>query len=358
MIFVLGGTLLVLLVVSLLPYSYSQHYLVRSCDFVRLQVVYLASTCLIATGYLISISASMIYVACALASIVVLLLQVGWIYPYTWLAKKEVAPSKADKDHSIRIMSANVLMSNTEYQKLIELVTGYQPDLLITLESDETWQQQLSCLEKDYPYRVYCPKDNRYGMHLYSKFKIKRYEVCELIETDIPSIHILFEDADGIEVQGHFIHPAPPSPTEEDSSRPRDTELIILAKALQDRKRPCIVAGDLNDVAWSRSTRLFMSISGLLDPRKGRGFFNTFHASYFFMRWPLDHLFHSEEFTVKRIERLAKYGSDHFALLTELVYNPAAVNQKQNEKIDKDKAINKLKMPTSSKQQVPMFEQA
>ena len=64
-------------------------------------------------------------------------------------------------------------------------------------------------------------------MHLYSKFKIKQQQVCELIESDIPSIHILFEDADGVEVQGHFIHPAPPSPTEEDSSRPRDTELII-----------------------------------------------------------------------------------------------------------------------------------
>jgi len=94
-------------------------------------------------------------------------------------------------------------------------------------------------------------------------------------------------------MQGHFIHPAPPSPTEKDSSRPRDSELIMVAKVLKNPSRPTIVAGDLNDVAWSRSTRLFMQISGFLDPRKGRGFYNTFHAGYFFMRWPLDHLFHS-----------------------------------------------------------------
>ena len=94
-----------------------------------------------------------------------------------------------------------------------------------------------------------------------------------------------------------------------------------------------------------------MRISGLLDPRKGRGFFNTFHASYFFMRWPLDHLFHSNEFSVKRIERLAKYGSDHFALLTELVYNPDSDNQKQQAQIDKEKAVDELKMPSASKQQ-------
>ncbi len=353
----LSSLLAMLLVVSILPFSYSQHYLIRSCDFVRLQVVYLACASLIAAGYLISTTDSWLFIGCAVASIIVLILQVGWIYPYTKLANKEVASSNKSDKHSIRIMSANVLMSNTEYDKLIGIIKTHQPDLLITLESDQTWQNKLSCLEPEYPYRVYCPKDNRYGMHLYSKFKIKRQQVSELIESDIPSIHILFEDADGVEVQGHFIHPAPPSPTEEDSSRPRDTELIILAKALKNRLRPCIVAGDLNDVAWSRSTRLFMRISGLLDPRKGRGFFNTFHASYFFMRWPLDHLFHSNEFSVKRIERLEKYGSDHFALLTELVYNPDSANQKQLEQIDKEEAIDELKMPAASKQQVPMFKE-
>ena len=351
----LSSLLAMLLVVSILSFSYSQHYLIRSCDFVRLQVVYLACASLIAASYLISRTGSVFYIGCALASIIVMLLQVGWIYPYTRLANKEVASSNKSDKHSIRIMSANVLMSNTEYDQLIALVKTHQPDFLITLESDQTWQNKLSSLEQEYRYRVYCPKDNRYGMHLYSKFKIKQQQVCELIESDIPSIHILFEDADGVEVQGHFIHPAPPSPTEEDSSRPRDTELIILAKALKNRQRPCIVAGDLNDVAWSRSTRLFMRISGLLDPRKGRGFFNTFHASYFFMRWPLDHLFHSNEFSVKRIERLAKYGSDHFALLTELVYNPDSDNQKQQAQIDKEKAVDELKMPAASKQQVPMF---
>lgn len=68
-------------------------------------------------------------------------------------------------------MSANVLMSNHNSEQLISLVNQHQPDLLITLESDSWWQNKLSVLKKDYPYYIECPKDNRYGMHLYSKFK-------------------------------------------------------------------------------------------------------------------------------------------------------------------------------------------
>jgi hypothetical protein len=95
---------------------------------------------------------------------------------------------------------------------------------------------------------------------------------------------------------------------------------VAKSVAQSERDLPVIVAGDLNDVAWSATTRLFRKISGLLEPRIGRGMFNTFHAGIPLLRWPLDHLFHSKHFALVTMRRLAAFGSDRFPILVELAF--------------------------------------
>jgi hypothetical protein len=90
-----------------------------------------------------------------------------------------------------------------------------------------------------------------------------------------------------------------------------------------------VVAGDLNDVAWSRSSELFLRLSGLLDPRVGRGLYNSYNAKNPLFRYPLDHVFHSSHFRLVSLERLPYVGSDHFPMLVELSYEPEAVRRQQ-----------------------------
>ncbi|WP_407867160.1 endonuclease/exonuclease/phosphatase family protein [Phyllobacterium phragmitis] len=89
-------------------------------------------------------------------------------------------------------------------------------------------------------------------------------------------------------------------------------------------------AGDLGDVAWSHTTRLFQRISGTLDPRRGRGMFRTFQARYPLFRWPLDHIFHHAPYTLVHLQRLRDIGSDHLPVLAELNHRPSAVGGRKH----------------------------
>lgn len=247
------------------------------------------------------------------------------IYPFTFLAPKQVVDCREpDSEYQISLLVSNVLMGNRQAQALIRLVRRKSPDILLLLEPDAWWDNRLRELEADYPYRVKQPLENLYGMNLYSRLKLIEPQVKYLVEEDIPSIHTRVRLRSQQSIRLYCLHPTPPTPPQKDSSAERDAELLLVGRETADLDEPTIVAGDLNDVAWSQTTALFQNISGLLDPRKGRGFYSTFHAKYPFMRWPLDHVFHSHDFTLVDIRRLPSIGSDHFPIHVVLRLNTKA----------------------------------
>ena len=145
-----------------------------------------------------------------------------------------------------------------------------------------------------------------------------------LVKDDVPSIHAVVRLPSGDEVTLRCLHPRPPAPGESDRSTERDAELLIVAKELEGQVRPAIVVGDLNDVAWSRTNALFQKISGLLDPRVGRGFYSTFNANWPLIRFPLDHAFASRHFRLAEFAVLPHVGSDHFPVFARLTLTPSA----------------------------------
>lgn len=322
LLWLLGSLTALLLLITLLPFSRHQAWWIRIADFPRLQLAAFALFLLFAQILWLPWGQSSTWLMAGI-NLACLAYQAWWIVPNTPLYPKEVKSWRsAASSNTIRIMSVNVLTSNPHIDKLLAIVRRHDPDLLIAVETDRRWEAGLDTLQTAYPYSMKCPLDNLYGMHLYSRLPLHDTAIQFLVEKNVPSFHALVELRCGQRIRLHCLHPAPPSPVENDESTERDAELIIVAKAVAGAELPVIVAGDLNDVAWSATTRLFRKISRLLDPRVGRGMFNTFHARYPFLRWPLDHLFHSDHFAVSRIRRLAAFGSDHFPILMELVYVP------------------------------------
>ena len=302
---------------SLIP---RDEWWIRGADFPRLQILVLgiiAFVLLLIWEQTWDVSSQVILIGLIAA----LAYQLKMVLPYTLLWKKQVKqvrPEQLNPEKQISLIVSNVLTPNQKHHLLIEQIQQLKPDLVLTLESDQIWQQALTEIEVDYPYRVAVPLDNLYGMHLYSRLPLKDTEIKFILSDEIPSIHTTVFLPSGQPVQLYCLHPKPPSPTEAKDSTLRDAELLIVGDQIKDLDESCIVMGDLNDVAWSRTTRLFQRISGLLDPRVGRHYINTFHADYPLLRWSLDHVFHSTDFALVKMKRLAHIGSDHFPVYVVL----------------------------------------
>lgn len=295
---------------------------IRGFDFPRVQISFLILVNIILAVFAYSFDQPWHFIILG-ALVLSLAYQLWLIFPYTILAKKQVIKYTGDANNNvISILVSNVLMTNRDYHKLIDLIELKNPDLFLTLESDKGWEQALHKFESLYKYKVKVPLDNLYGMHLYSKFPLEDMEVRYLIKEDIPSIHGFVVLENGLKAKIHCLHPRPPSPTESKTSTKRDAEILLIGAKIEENPTFTLVFGDLNDVAWSRTTKTFQRISGLMDPRRGRGFFNTFSADYYLLRWPLDHVFHSNDFTLMEISRENNIGSDHFPMYIKLNYSP------------------------------------
>lgn len=314
---------LVVASVTLLPLLPLQDWWSRAGEFPRLQIASLAFVVLVAQVWLLpttSVSSWLMH-AVVLGCLVY---QLVWIIPYTRLFPVEVlVAASSDPQNEISVMVANVLMSNRDAKRLGALVESRDPDVILLLETNSWWEEHMRHLRDAYPHGLDCPLDNRYGMHLYSRLEMKDAQLEFLVEDDIPSMHAGIHLRSGECIRFHAVHPSPPSPTENPTSRERDAELLGVGRSVAEDPRRVIVTGDFNDVAWSPTTRLFRKISRLLDPRIGRGMFSTFHAAFPFLRFPLDHVFHSDDFTLVDMEVLPRFGSDHLPICYRLSYQPS-----------------------------------
>ncbi len=292
------------------------HWSIRAFDFPQVQIVVID---FIALGGLLYVTEGFQLWEYVLAFVLLccIIYEIYIIWPYTRLSRIESKGSsrEAESSNQISLMISNVYMLNDKYEKVLDVLHQTNPDILITLESNGDWENALEEIEEEYPYYHKIPLENMYGMHLYSRLKLTDVRERYLIQEDVPSIVCTVTLPNESEVELYCLHPKPPSPTENTYSTSRDGELYKVAEEIKGKNYPIIVAGDLNDVAWSHSTRLFQRISGLLDPRKGRGFYNTFNANIPLFRWPLDPPFQAERYeatTTCRIRPFSYLCFPHF----------------------------------------------
>lgn len=319
-----------------LSFSRNQHWFVRLWDFPRVQLALTGTLAgaLFARFFARRKPADHALLATTAAAVA---WQLYKIRPYTRLARVTVQRSSRPGGKSsqrgaatFRLLISNVRMENQQHDRLLDVIRASAPDIVLALETDARWADALRPLHADFPHVFQHPLENFYGLVLLSRLPLIEPKIRFLVQDDIPSVHTGVELASGDVVYLHGLHPRPPEPIRDQDSTPRDAELVIVGKTIRETgPRPTIVAGDLNDVAWSDTSELFLRLSGLLDPRMGRGFYNSYHADHLLLRYPLDHVFHSNHFRLIELQRLPSVGSDHFPMLVELSYEPEAKSEQK-----------------------------
>ena len=314
-LYVLG---LLAIVVTILPLWRTTRWWVRVWDFPRFQIAVLA----------IAIAAAIIIFHTPLASLDWLFLgallaatvwQFTWVGPYLPGAPRPV--KSCEKDNSgdrVSLLTTNVLQKSRSADRLLEVISEANPDLILAVEVDQWWVDRLAeGLRSRYTYSLIYPLSNGYGLALFSRLELVDAEVRFVLDEAIPSVRTGVRLRSGSVVTVYGVHPRPPAVNQ--SSAERDVELLRIGLEVKALGKPSIVLGDLNDVAWSPTTLELMRAGALLDPRRGRGFYNTYPARWPGLRYPLDYVFNTKHFQVCRMQVLPSFGSDHLPLIVELM---------------------------------------
>ncbi len=304
-----------LVVLSFLPAWETDLWWVRQWDYPRLQVAGVL-VLFVLLLFWVELKRGAAFWALIVGTTSALGWQVSHFLAYLPFHGREVASvNSCPAGQRLSLLNANVLMTNDDYPAVLAMAAREKPDVLLLLETGTEWEAAMAPLNRKYPHRLSEAVPNAYGMMLFSKLPMSG-ALLHRMQPGVPSAKVEVTLPGGEQVVLDALHPEPPWPG--DNSGERDAELVVVGREIRDSGRASIVMGDLNDVAWSRTSRLFKKVSGMSDPRIGRGFYPTFNAKYPLLRWPLDHLFVTPHFRISRIRALESIGSDHFPIAFDL----------------------------------------
>lgn len=306
------------IIVTFLPMWRTTRWWVRFCDFPRFQIAVLALVVLLAL-LAVSFPATWNEWLFLGALVGAMIWQFTWVGPYlpgTARAVKSCDGSEAANER-IALLTSNVMITNRGADRFLEMIHKTGPDVVLAVEADEWWAEGLwTGLKARYPHKICHPLSNGYGLALFSRLELVQPEVRFLFDPAIPSIRTGVKLRSGAVIKLYGVHPSPPSINRD--STERDIELLLVAQEIKARGTPAIVLGDLNDVAWSPTTMRFMEAGALLDPRRGRGFYNTYPARWPGLRYPLDYVFCTRHYRICSMKVLPAFGSDHLPLVAVL----------------------------------------
>lgn len=219
----------------------------------------------------------------------------------------------------LRALLINVNTRSGDPDRVARALRQLDPDLIVLEEVSRNWLSSLSGAVRPWPHSVSVPRDDNFGIALYSKLPFSTNEIREIGEAGVPSII-----AELVCPGGRFTviatHPVPPAGAE--YTRLRNEQIGRLAEVTAQVKTPVLLMGDLNLTPWHWQFKRLVERSGLRDSSRGQGPTATWPTFLPLLLIPLDHCLHSPEIQVLRKGRGPRVGSDHYPLVVDFAIRP------------------------------------
>lgn len=217
----------------------------------------------------------------------------------------------------LRVMLLNVNTNTGDPELVKRAIQEANPDILVLEEISARWLENLAWLKASHPYAITQPRDDNFGIGLFSKLQIVDGKI-EHIGMNIPSILAT------IKTTGNYLHLVathPTPPASRDYSRWRNKQLDQLPSVLCP-PWPLILVGDLNVTPWNSHFQSLIKRTGLKDSATGRGFHPTWPNDNWFLRIPIDHILHSPDIKIVKRRVGNNVASDHYPVIVDILVLP------------------------------------
>ena len=222
-------------------------------------------------------------------------------------------PARLAPAGQLKLLSYNVNTANQNFAEVLKYVGDQQADVVFLMEVSHEWVDQLKPLQEAYPHRMIEPREDNFGLAVFSKHPFAQEETFRFGVFDIPAASFQ------IVVGGttfHLVGAHPLPPINGQNFRERNSELLRLGRQLaKAAPAPAIFMGDFNLTPFSPVYRELLAVSGLRDSSLGLGLRPTWISHNPLFAIPIDHILISENLAVAERKIGPSLGSDHNPLI-------------------------------------------
>jgi len=209
---------------------------------------------------------------------------------------------------SHRLLLANVNTANPHHSKVKCLILEQNPDLIVLIEVDQGWLDDLGLADLGYIFTVAEPRGDNYGIALYSRVPLISREVARFGPLQMPTLCASLRLGGSVL---NLIGSHPPPPKSGQLARYRDQQLAEIMDYATTLEGEVIFCGDLNMTSWMPAFKHFLERGDLFDTRQGFGIQPTWPTWMPLLLVPLDHIWISGNIRVHSRRVGPRVGSDH-----------------------------------------------